>query len=247
MMNLSYLHTKFHRTFASSSQRLPGVSSPFLHFGTELVSFQFHIEDGAAGSFSLLTHGANKTWFVFSAKSYLQVKELMQESLPEAFAKFPSYDAHKTMLLDPRVLKEKKITYTRITQSVGELIYVGMKCFHQVFNWGSNCAIDVNVCSVEKWIPITLHVDSDYCKAETIDFKLQPFILDHLRHNPLAEYWMILADRLDERRKEMRESSGGLVDIEKEMRKKELKRRKEEKKLIHQVVEDDEAEIESDA
>ena len=62
--NLRNLDTMLSQMLLKAGHDLPGVTSPYLYFGTWRSTFAWHVEDMDLYSVNYLHYGANKHWWV---------------------------------------------------------------------------------------------------------------------------------------------------------------------------------------
>ncbi len=68
--------------------------------------FAFHTEDYDLSSINFHHYGKPKFWYCVSSKDVKKVESYVKSKYPEAFVECPQYMRHKTVLINPYLLKE---------------------------------------------------------------------------------------------------------------------------------------------
>jgi hypothetical protein len=68
--------------------------------------FAWHIEDLNLGSINYHHYGKPKFWYCISSLDYKKFEAYVKNKYPEAFLSCPEYLRHKTILVNPYLLKE---------------------------------------------------------------------------------------------------------------------------------------------
>jgi len=85
---------------------LSGINKPYLYVGGYRTMFAWHTEDLNLGSINYLHYGCPKFWYCISAQDYKKFDAYVKNKYPEAFLNCPEYLRHKTILVNPYLLKE---------------------------------------------------------------------------------------------------------------------------------------------
>ena len=93
--NLRRLSSLLSRTLNAHGHSVPGVTSPYLYFGSWRAFFAWHTEDLDLHSVNYLHCGAGKTWYVVPPAHRARFEQLVRGMLPEFFAACPEFMRHK--------------------------------------------------------------------------------------------------------------------------------------------------------
>ncbi|KXZ44918.1 hypothetical protein GPECTOR_60g695 [Gonium pectorale] len=95
--NLRRLDTVLSRVLAAAGHSLPGVSEPYLYFGSWRSTFAWHTEDMDLYSVNYLHYGAPKQWYAIPPASRARFEGLMRGMLPDLFKSCPEFFRHKVL------------------------------------------------------------------------------------------------------------------------------------------------------
>ena len=146
--SLTYLFDRF-------PHPMPGISTPFVYFGSAGSCFPMHTEDLDLPYVNFLHAGCPKVWYVVHRTSTHRLLSLAarldQELIPRPnFCK--NVLRHKDMLLTPALLSAEGISFDTIVQTPGQFVIGDSFSFHEGFNSGFNLAEAVNF-ATDAWIP----------------------------------------------------------------------------------------------
>ena len=118
-------------------------------------------------------HGASKLWYCIAAEDSRKFQSYLKNKYPEAFLECSQYFRHKTILVNPYVLKESipNIKISKIEQKQGEFVLTFGSVYHQGFNHGFNVAESVNF-AVPQWLPE--FPKFTYCKCHKDNLRIDP-------------------------------------------------------------------------
>ncbi len=68
--------------------------------------FAWHTEDLNLGSINYLHYGSPKFWYCISARDHKKFEAYVKSKYPEAFLNCPEYLRHKTIVVNPYLLKQ---------------------------------------------------------------------------------------------------------------------------------------------
>ena len=152
---------------------MAGITVPYLYIGGYGTVFAWHTEDLDMSSINYLHHGAPKFWYVIGCEDAKKFQNYLKSKYPEAFLECPQYFRHKTILINPYVLKEKipEIKINKIQQNQNEFVVTFGTAYHQGFNFGFNIAESVNF-ATPSWLPN--FPKFSYCKCHKDNVRIDP-------------------------------------------------------------------------
>ena len=156
--SLSYL-------FDTLTSPVPGVTSPFVYFGSPESCFPLHTEDLDLHFISYLHSGKPKIWYIIHKSSVNKLLALVDQVHPDA----PSCInvlRHKDLLLTPYFLKKKSISFDTIIQEPGQFVVSLPRSYHMGYNVGNNIAEAVNF-ATDSWIPYGHDAVSCNCNTKS--------------------------------------------------------------------------------
>uniref|UniRef100_A0A0G4IA41 JmjC domain-containing protein n=1 Tax=Chromera velia CCMP2878 TaxID=1169474 RepID=A0A0G4IA41_9ALVE len=155
-------------------KEVAGLSSPFIYFGTRFSFFVMHTEDKDLPSVNYLHWGAPKTWYMVPRRDREKLETFVREKMPREFLNCLDYLRHKSVVVDPDVLREAGVTVHRVTQMPGDFIVTLPGCYHFGFNHGNNCAEAVNF-AIDEWIPEGARAFACKCtdRPPSVDFNMR--------------------------------------------------------------------------
>jgi jumonji domain-containing protein 2 len=172
--NVGNLGTLLTRTLATIGARIPGVTSPYLYWGSWRALFAWHTEDYDLYSVNYLHYGAPKTWYCIAPTDRGRFERAAAASAPELFRECPEFLRHKELLLSPALLRSLGIPFTRITQRAREFVITAPAAYHAGFNHGLNCAESTNF-GTAAWVPIGAKAKSCNCQGDTVHIDMRIF------------------------------------------------------------------------
>lgn len=92
---------------------------------------------------------------------------------------------HKTFLINPSILLNKKIKIHKVLQKPGEFIITLGKCYHAGFNMGYNCAEAVNFAN-RNWIRFGFKAKSCNCRKDSVKINMRNFMKNLLMKKKLT-------------------------------------------------------------
>lgn len=84
---------------------LDGINTPYLYIGGFRTIFAWHVEDLNMASINYNHYGAEKFWYGISRSDYKTFESFVKKSMPEKFLECSEILRHKTLLINPYVLK----------------------------------------------------------------------------------------------------------------------------------------------
>lgn len=108
--------------------------------------FAWHTEDLDMCSINYLHYGAPKFWYFVSSDDMKKFEGYVKNKYSEAFLECPHYFRHKTIVVNPYLVKEYNpfISITKVLQEPGEFVVIFDSVYHHGFNFGFNMAEAVN-------------------------------------------------------------------------------------------------------
>ena len=159
-----HLNTVLQRTLAEAKVHIPGVTSPYLYWGSWRALFAWHTEDYDLYSVNYLHFGAPKTWYAIAPEHRARFETAALSAAPELFHACPEFLRHKELLLSPQLLRSAGVPFTRITQRAREFVITAPGAYHAGFNHGFNCAESTNF-ATPAWIPVGAKARSCCCQG----------------------------------------------------------------------------------
>ena len=152
---------------------MPGITVPYLYIGGYGTVFAWHTEDLDMSSINYLHHGETKLWYFISVGDVKKFQSYVKNKYPEAFLECPQYFRHKTLLVNPYLLKEciPQIKIHKIQQNQNEFVMTFGTAYHQGFNLGFNIAESVNF-ATPSWLP--QFPKFSYCKCHKDNVRICP-------------------------------------------------------------------------
>ncbi|GIL53254.1 hypothetical protein Vafri_8903 [Volvox africanus] len=171
--NLRRLDTVLSRVLHEAGHSLPGVSEPYLYFGTWRSTFAWHTEDLDLYSVNYLHFGAPKQWYCIPPASRKRFEGLVKGMLPDLFKACPEFFRHKELIISPQLLDTFAIPYIKAIQEPREFIINFPGAYHAGYNCGYNCAESVNF-GTRRWVPLGATAAVCKCNPDsvTIDMRL---------------------------------------------------------------------------
>ena len=157
---------------------IPGVSTPFLYFGSAKSCFPMHTEDLDLPFVNFLHSGYPKVWYVVhrgssTSKLSALAAQLDSQIIPQHFS-CKNVLRHKDMLLTPAFLTANGISFDTIVQKPGHFVISLSRSYHMGLNTGPNIAEAVNF-ATDSWVPYGRNAVS--CSCGRIQTPLQiPFL-----------------------------------------------------------------------
>jgi jumonji domain-containing protein 2 len=152
---------------------LAGITTPYLYIGGYGTIFAWHTEDYDMSSINYMHYGATKFWYLIAHEDSKKFQSYLKNKYPEAFLECSQYFRHKTILVNPYLLKEciPSIRISKIEQKQGEFVLTFGSVYHQGFNLGFNIAESVNF-AVPQWLP--QFPKFTYCKCHKDNLRIDP-------------------------------------------------------------------------
>jgi len=145
--------------------KLPGVTSPYLYFGSYGALFGWHTEDIDLPSINYLHFGRPKLWYGVPHSDSATFEDLAFKAVPHESCR--QFTRHKEHMFHPKILESKGVKVYRAIQKANEFIITFPKAFHAGWNLGFNCAEAVNFAFPE-WVPYGMKSESCSCGTLTM-------------------------------------------------------------------------------
>lgn len=84
---------------------LAGINTPYLYIGGFRTIFAWHVEDLNMASLNYNHYGAPKFWYGISRADYKKFENFVKNRMPERFLECNELLRHKTVLINPYLLK----------------------------------------------------------------------------------------------------------------------------------------------
>ncbi|KAL3150355.1 hypothetical protein ABBQ32_000197 [Trebouxia sp. C0010 RCD-2024] len=134
-----------------SGQKVKGVNTPYLYYGSWKSTFAWHTEDAELHSVNYLHYGAPKVWYCVAPKDKRKMDNFLANKLSAQHGQCKDFMRHKTIMIKPEVLVENHIPVQKVVQYPGDFIINFPGAYHAGFNTGFNCAESTNF-ATPAWI-----------------------------------------------------------------------------------------------
>ena len=131
---------------------VPGVTEPWLYFGSLFCTFCWHTEDHFLYSTSYLHSGANKTWYGIPASNATKFEAAMRDFMPQRVKEDPDLLYHIVSLPSPMYCMSQGVKVYHAVQTPGSFMVTFPRAYHSGFSHGWNCAEAVNLAPAD-WLP----------------------------------------------------------------------------------------------
>ncbi|EFJ44031.1 Jumonji domain-containing protein [Volvox carteri f. nagariensis] len=172
--NLRRLDTVLTRVLDAAGQSVPGVSEPYLYFGTWRSTFAWHTEDVDLYSVNYLHFGAPKQWYCIPPCSRKRFEGLVKGMLPDMFKACQEFFRHKELIISPQLLDTHAIPYIKTVQHPREFIINFPGAYHAGYNCGYNCAESVNF-GTRWWVPVGAKSAVCKCNPDSVFIDMRLF------------------------------------------------------------------------
>ncbi|KAK1867129.1 hypothetical protein I4F81_009638 [Pyropia yezoensis] len=135
----------------SAAGSIPGVTDPFLYFGTFGATFAWHTEDADLHGINYIHTGAPKTWYAIPPADRPRFERLAANLYGGHAGGCRQFLRHKQCLMTPELLSRHGVDVVRATHPAGTFAVVFAGVYHAGFNHGWNVAESVNFGSVS-WL-----------------------------------------------------------------------------------------------
>jgi len=148
---------------------IAGVNNPYLYIGSWKTMFGWHKEDLDLYSINYNHVGKPKFWYCIPLSESHKLENFARQYFVEGFSKCKEFLRHKTILINPYLLKQKipDLKIHKMAQYPGEFVITSGGAYHAGFNWGFNIAEAVNFAAV-KWLEIFPQVKSCKCISDSV-------------------------------------------------------------------------------
>ncbi|CAF0760294.1 unnamed protein product, partial [Didymodactylos carnosus] len=160
------------------------ITSPFLYVGMWGSVFGMHTEDCDLYSLNYLHHGAAKIWYVIPEayaerlENFVYQNNLLELTGDEKLCTAPLQ--HKTLLINPHVLRQHNIEFHKIVQKQNEIVVILPRSYHFGFNCGLNIAEAINY-ALPSWINYGLKTKMCSCVHTAVKLNMNYFTKDVLQ------------------------------------------------------------------
>lgn len=117
--------------------------------------FCWHVEDLNMASMNYNHYGSPKFWYGIGKADYKKFENFVKTRFPELFVECNEFMRHKTLMINPYLLKKMmpELKIIKQVQRQGEFIITTQGGYHTGFNLGFNMAEAVNFCTPD-WLSI---------------------------------------------------------------------------------------------
>lgn len=165
--NLNRLESILNEATVARNVSLAGVNTSYLYFGMWKTTFGWHTEDMDLYSINYHHFGAAKTWYAVAPGNGRAFEQLAARLFPEDRQRCAAHLRHKSVMIDPQVLRRNGVPCERIEQQAGEFVVTFPYGYHAGFNQGFNCAEAVNF-ATERWIEFGKRSAQCLCARDSV-------------------------------------------------------------------------------
>ncbi|XP_030382799.1 probable lysine-specific demethylase 4A isoform X2 [Scaptodrosophila lebanonensis] len=173
--NIDRLDTILNLVNTDYGIEIDGVNTAYLYFGMWKSSFAWHTEDMDLYSINYLHFGAPKTWYAIPPAYGRRLEKLANETFTDSYQECNAYLRHKMTMISPKVLRQHKIPYNKITQEAGEIMITFPFGYHAGFNHGFNGAESTNFAS-KRWIEYGKRASICKCRSDMVKISMETFV-----------------------------------------------------------------------
>lgn len=145
------------------SEKISGMTIPWLYIGALFSTFCWHLEDHYMLSANYCHLGDIKKWYGIPESSSGNFEYYMKQKAPHLFEKQPDLLHQLVTLISPFELIENGVNCYYANQRPGEFVITFPKCYHAGFNCGFNVNEAVNFTNSE-WLRYGINSLEDYKK-----------------------------------------------------------------------------------
>jgi hypothetical protein len=154
--------------------KVMGVNSPYLYFGSWKAMFPWHTEDMDLYSINYIHFGEPKQWYVVPPRFADRFLEVAKKLYPDEWKMCGEFLRHKDCLISPVLLRSLGIPVYQTRHYAGEFIITWPKAYHAGFNFGWNCAESVNF-ATPSWIDCGKAASFCKCNRESVRIDMKMF------------------------------------------------------------------------
>lgn len=160
-----------------------GVNNPYLYVGSWKTMFGWHKEDMDLYSINYLHYGKPKFWYCLAPSEQKKLEDFTRQYFPEGFGKCKEFMRHKTVMINPYLLKQKipDLKIHKMIQYPGEFVITFGGGYHAGFNWGFNLAEAVNFATT-RWLEILPTVGACKCISDSVKIDKEEFFKNIMNH-----------------------------------------------------------------
>jgi len=151
---------------------IPGVTTPFLYFGTFGATFAWHTEDADLHGINYIHAGSPKTWYAIPPADRPRFERLAANMYAGHAGGCRQFLRHKQCLLTPEFLARHGVDVVRATHPAGTFAVVFAGVYHAGFNHGWNVAESVNFGSVSWLRGVGRAAVACRCRADSVSLDL---------------------------------------------------------------------------
>eukprot|EP00475_Leptophrys_vorax_P045220 TRINITY_DN9318_c0_g1_i2.p1 TRINITY_DN9318_c0_g1~~TRINITY_DN9318_c0_g1_i2.p1 ORF type:complete len:406 (-),score=58.87 TRINITY_DN9318_c0_g1_i2:538-1713(-) len=155
-------------------EKVLGVNSPYLYFGSWKSMFPWHTEDMDLYSINYIHLGEPKQWYVVPPRFADKFLEVCKKLYPDESKFCGEFLRHKSCLISPVLLRSLGIPVYQIRHYAGEFIITWPRAYHSGFNFGWNCAESVNF-ATQSWIDCGKAASYCRCSRESVRIDMNMF------------------------------------------------------------------------
>mmetsp|Transcript_32522 Transcript_32522/g.49744 ORF Transcript_32522/g.49744 Transcript_32522/m.49744 type:complete len:289 (-) Transcript_32522:1110-1976(-) len=157
-------------------QKILGVTSPYVYFGSWKTMFGWHKEDLDLHAINYVHHGHPKFWYSINNDSHDDFMDFMRLKFKDSFQQCDEFIRHKSTMVNPKILLDRGIKMVKAIHRAGEFMIVRAKGFHSGFNFGFNVAEAINFALVD-WIPIGAKAGVCKCAPNNVKINIRSLCL----------------------------------------------------------------------
>ena len=173
--SVRHLDTLLRRQVKSAGHALPGVTEPYLYFGTYRSLFAWHTEDMDLYSVNYLHTGAPKVWYFVPPSGRAAFERAAAALYPQDRNSCSEYLRHKESMFAPHLLEKRGVPVVRVVQRPGDYVLTFPGAYHSGFNTGFNIAESTNF-ATQRWVPYGAMAKACRCVHDSVRIDMALFI-----------------------------------------------------------------------
>ena len=177
--SVRHLDTMLRRTLRRTGHAIPGVTEPYLYFGSFRALFAWHTEDMDLYSVNYLHAGSPKVWYFVPTSEKAKFESVAASLFPQERARCGEFMRHKEIMFSPRLLEARGVRVVRLVQRPGDYVITFPGAYHAGFNCGFNIAESTNF-ATRAWVEHGARARPCTCVRDSVRIDMALFADDEL-------------------------------------------------------------------